>query len=229
MHSAGVQEEESLVLFVEEFASRLEETVVVKILFLAANPKDTSRLRLDEEVRSIDLSLRQTDYWNRFDMKQHWAVRVIDLQGYLLRHRPHIVHFSGHGITTSEIVMEDLYGNSQAIPATALGQLFSVLKDNVRCVVLNSCYSEQQAQAIADYIDCVVGMSSAIGDLAAINFSAAFYQAIGYGRDVQTAFQLGCLQINLQGLGEQDTPKLLAKRCNPGSITFVKDVSSNIF
>ncbi len=138
----------------------------IKILFLAANPKDTSQLRLDEEMRGIDQVLRQAEFRDKFDIKQHWAVRVVDLQGYLLRYKPDIVHFSGHGSASTEIILEDNYGNSQSVSSRALSQLFDVLKDNIRCVVLNACYSEQQAKAIAEHIDCVIGMSKAIGDKA---------------------------------------------------------------
>jgi hypothetical protein len=193
----------------------------VKVLFLAANPKDTNPLRLDEEIRSIDLALQQAEFRDKFDIKQHWAVRVTDLQGYLLRHQPDIVHFSGHGSAVSEILLEDNNGNSRPVSPRALSQLFSILKDNIRCVILNACYSESQAQAIAKHIDCVIGMSNAIGDEAAISFAAAFYQALGYGRSVQAAFDLGCVQIDLENLDEQDTPKLLAFKNTPESITFV--------
>jgi hypothetical protein len=193
----------------------------VKVLFLAANPKDSTRLRLDEEMRSIDLALRQAEFRDKFDIDQHWAVRVADIQGYLLRHQPDIVHFSGHGSASSDIILEDNNGNSQTVSPRALSRLFSVLKDNIRCVVLNACYSEQQAQAIAGTIDCVIGMSTAIGDPAAINFAAAFYQALGYGRNVKTAFDLGCLQIDLDDLDEQDTPQLLALNVNPETVTFI--------
>ena len=97
-----------------------------------------------------------------------------------------------------------------------------MLKDNIRCVVLNACYSEGQAEAIAQHIDCVVGMSRAISDPAAMGFATAFYQALGYGRDVKTAFDLGCAQIDLESLGEQNTPKLLALRINPKDLVFVR-------
>lgn len=193
----------------------------VNVLFLAANPKDSSQLRLDEEIRSIDLALRQAEFRDKFDIKQHWAVRVADIQGYLLRHQPDIVHFSGHGSASSEIILEDSIGNSHAVTHRALSQLFSVLKDNIRCVILNACYSETQAQAIAKHVDCVIGMTNAIGDQAAISFAAAFYQALGYGRNVKDAFELGCVQIDLENLDEQDTPKLLAFNGTPESITFV--------
>lgn len=192
----------------------------IKILFLAANPRDTLPLRLGEEMRAIEQVLRQSDLRDRFDVEQHWAVRTLDLQNYLLQHQPHIVHFSGHGSRGNEILLEGVTGNAHFVSARALGRLFSVLKDNLRCVVLNACYSEKQANIIAQYIDCVIGMSKAIGDLAAINFSSAFYQSLGYGRDVKTAFDLGCVQIDLAGLDEQDIPKLIAVRSDPARIVF---------
>lgn len=197
-----------------------QDQKTIKILFLAANPKDSIRLRLDDETRAIDLALRQAEFRSRYEIKQHWAVRVYELQGYLLRHKPDIVHFCGHGSLSSQIVLEDNLGNSHPVSSTALSQLFSVLKDNIRCVVLNACYTEQQARAIAEHIDCVVGMSSSITDPASIGFATAFYQALGYGRSVKTAFDLGCNQIELENFNEQNTPKLLALRINPGELMF---------
>ncbi|MCP4539780.1 MAG: PQQ-binding-like beta-propeller repeat protein [Chloroflexi bacterium] len=194
---------------------------MIKILFLAANPTDTTQLRLDAEIRAIDQALRQAEFRDHFDIKQHWAVHVGDIQELFLRHQPHIVHFSGHGSPSSEIILEDNAGDSYIVPAKALNDLFSVLKDNIRCVVLNACFSEQQAAAIAQHIDCVVGMSRAIGDDSAISFATAFYRALGYGRNVETAFKLGCLEINLENLDEQDTPQLLTVKADPVKIQFV--------
>jgi DNA-binding response OmpR family regulator len=198
-----------------------DQADLVRILFLAANPLDNTRLRLDEEIRAVDSALLQTEFRDRFDIRQHWAVRVTDLQSHLLRHKPNIVHFSGHGGHTCEIILEDGSGNSRPVSIRALSNLFSVLKDNIRCVILNACYSEQQALAISKHIDCVIGMSKAIGDSSAISFAASFYQGLGYGRDVKTAFDLGCAQIDLENLGEEDVPKLIADRIDPRMLFFV--------
>lgn len=194
---------------------------MIKILFLAANPFDTDRLRLDEESRAIDAALRTADFRDRFDVKQHWAVRVGNVQEYLLRHRPDIVHFSGHGSTLSEIVLEDTSGNSHPVSPRALGRLFSILKDNIRCVVLNACYSESQAEAIAEHIDCVIGMSDSMGDVAVVSFATAFYRGLGYGRSIKTAFDLGCVEIDMENLNEQDIPRLISPKVDPSTITFV--------
>jgi proteasome lid subunit RPN8/RPN11 len=215
---AKAQDGDELVVFSEE---KEITSLPVRVLFLSANPADTSRLRLDEEIRSVDSAIRQSGAWNKFDLKQHWAVRVVDIQGYLLRHRPHIVHFSGHGSKINGILLEDSTGKAHSVSARALSRLFSVLRDDIRCVVLNACYSESQAQAIAKHIECVVGMSGSIGDRAATGFAMAFYQALGYGRSVKTAFELGCVQIDLENLNQQDVPKLLAVRGKPEEIAFV--------
>ncbi len=67
------------------------------ILILSANPKDTVRLRLDEEVREIDEGLRRAKYRDRFFIHSKWAVRLRDFRRALLDYEPQIVHFCGMG------------------------------------------------------------------------------------------------------------------------------------
>lgn len=83
--------------------------------------------------------------------------------------------------------------------------------DKVECVVLNACYSEIQAKAIAQHIDYVIGMSKEIGDAAAIEFAVGFYDALGNGREVEFAYKYGCSAIHMAGMGEHLTPKLFKK------------------
>jgi len=158
--------------------------------------------------------LRLSERRDDFLLEQEWAVRVSDLQGHLLRHQPHIVHFSGHGSEDGAIILEDQNGRSRPVSPEALKRLFTTLKDNIRCVVLNACFSQIQAKAIAESIECVVGMSTAVLDDAAISFTASFYQALGYGRSINEAFELGCGEIQLHDLGQEDTPQLIT---NPGA------------
>jgi hypothetical protein len=196
---------------------------ITKVLFLLANPRNTEMLRLQEEVREVDAAVRQADYRSSFDIRQHGAVRVMDLQGYMLRHRPEIVHFSGHGhASPSAIVLEDISGRHMIVDPAALTRLFSVFRENLRCVILNACYSAAQGEAIATTIDCVIGMSSAIEDRSAIGFSKAFYQALAYGRSVQDAFDLGCVEIGIEGLPDEEVPQLLVRPgANASSVRFV--------
>ena len=56
---------------------------------------------------------------------------------------------------------------------------------------MNSCYSKIQARAIAQHINYVVGMEEKAGDAAAIEFSGAFYDALGAGKSFEFAFKFG--------------------------------------
>ncbi len=85
--------------------------------------------------------------------------------------------------------------------------------------MLNACYSEVQAKAISQYIKYVVGMNTAIGDKAAINFAVAFYDALVAGENVQFAYDLGCSQ--LVDLREDNTPVLKVTEIHPTDIQFV--------
>lgn len=185
--------------------------MTVKILFLAANPPDTNRLMLDEEFHEVEDRIRRADLRDLFELSAHFATRVDELPGLLLRHRPTIVHFSGHGSRASQIMMDGDSGGSHAVSAQTLGNLFSLMKDNVRCVLLNSCHSEPQAEAIAEHIACVVGMSRQVPDKAAIIFAATFYEMLGYGRSIRFAFEIACWMLGAQGVGEEKTPRLICR------------------
>jgi hypothetical protein len=197
----------------------------IVILFWASNPVGTSPLRLDEEVRTIDERLRASEFRDRFELEQQWALRISDLSEGLLRHRPVIVHFSGHGNPTGEIVLERPDGTAAEVAVSALVGLFGAVAGNdtvPRAVVLNACFSEAMATAIADHVDCVVGTTKAIGDSAAIAFAAGFYRALGYGESVQSAFLIGRNEIELHGLGEEATPKLIS-HIDPSQLRLVSD------
>lgn len=195
---------------------------MIKILFLAANPLNTEPLRLDEELRSIDAALRQAEFRDSIDLCSHWAIRISDLQELFLRHQPDIVHFSGHGSESSEIILQNEAGEGVTVPAFVLSNLFAIFKKQIRCVLLNACFSAEQAAGIGEYIDTVIGMSAAISDQAALQFSTAFYRGIGYGQDVQTAFHLGCNQLDISGSDEAHKPQLLGK-FDPAQVKFDQD------
>ena len=188
-----------------------------KILILAANPKTTSRLRLDQELRDIEAGLRRAQQRDQFTLVQRLAVRPRDIQRAMLDETPQIVHFSGHGEGAEGLVFEDDAGQAQRVSGEALANLFALFADPaepnpIHCVVLNGCYSAVQAEAIAEQVPYVVGMTQAIGDQAAIDFAVGFYDALGAGRSVEFAYKLGCAAIDLANKPESTTPVLINKK-----------------
>ena len=182
---------------------------VQKILILAANPRDTSPLRLDEEVREIDEGLKRSRNRDKFELEHKWAVRTRDFRRHILEIKPQIVHFSGHGEGEEGIILEDSMGYSSFVKADALANFFRLFaKKGLECVLLNACYSEIQAKAISQHVNYVVGMNNKIGDSAAIEFTVAFYDSLGAGESIDFAYELGCSSIQLQGIPEHLTPVL---------------------
>ena len=194
-----------------------------KILFLAANPTNETRLALDKECREIEAKIQASLNRDSVELLVKLAVRPSDLLQYLHQYSPHIVHFSGHGSPSEELILLDANEEAKPVSKAALKQLFTTLKDNIRVVVLNACFSRPQAEAITEVIDCAIGMKQAIGDDAAITFAAAFYQAIGFGRSIKVAFESGKAALLLEGIPEQNTPILMVRSgVNPDKVILIK-------
>jgi hypothetical protein len=183
----------------------------ITILVVSANPAGTSPLNLDEEVRQIEAKVRATEYRDSIEIITKWAVRPDDLLQCLNQFKPTIVHFSGHGSPTEEIILLDEQRRPKKVAKATLVELFRILKKSIRVVVLNSCFSEPQAAAIASEIECTIGMGREIGDDAAIIFAAAFYRAIGFGQSVKNAFDQGRVALQLEGVCQEDIPVLMTK------------------
>jgi hypothetical protein len=182
------------------------------ILFLAANPAGTSHLRLDEEARDIASKVRGALHRDSFAFRTWWALRPDDLQQALLDEAPTVLHFSGHGEGVCGIVLHGESGAARSVSADALRDLLIVLKDNIRVVVLNACYSAQQAEAIVGVVDVVIGMTASVSDAASRAFAAAFYRALGAGRSVGNAFDLGVNAIRLEGLDNDQAAPVMLER-----------------
>ncbi|MGB7381474.1 MAG: CHAT domain-containing protein, partial [Rivularia sp. (in: cyanobacteria)] len=182
-----------------------------KILLLSANPTDTSKLRLDEEVREIQSGLKRAKHREEFEIISLLAVKTDDLRRALLDYEPQIVHFSGHGTGKRGLALEDSSGKMQLVSTEALARLFKLFP-KIECVLLNACYSEVQAEAIHQHIDYVIGMNKEIGDNTAIKFSVGFYDALGAGRTIEDGFEFGCTSIDLESIPEYSTPILKSRK-----------------
>ncbi len=190
---------------------------MIRILFLAANPTDQLRLHLRREFDQLRHALDATPHGRRFHLIQEFAVAADQLQELLVRHQPQIVHFSGHG-SAEGLLFEAADGQSQRVAPATLRDLFAGFRQTVHCVLLNACYSQQHADAIATVIDSVVGMSDALTDEAALAFATAFYRALANNASLADAVALGRNQLDLQGLDEAHKPLLLPNRSVTGQL-----------
>jgi hypothetical protein len=200
------------------------------ILFLAANPLDTSRLALDEECAAVERELRMAPHRDDFEFRSTWAVTVDELARHLMEREPTIIHFSGHGaggkaapMSSSEgrrdlvlpgahrdvsgIYLQDERAGSHLVTARALAMMIRSAAPAARVLVLNACYSEAQADELCTAIDCVVGMTGAIGDTAARSFAVAFYRALDNRRSVMNAVEHAVATLAAKQLPDEHLPR----------------------
>ena len=197
-----------------------------KILILVANSKNTSRERFGQQVREIeDALLQRAKNRNQFKLISKWAVRPRDIQRAVLDNNPQIVHFLGRAagfqeqelendserklvplsenVTESEgLVFEDETGQGKLVSGEALAGLFGLFADTLECVVINNCYSKEQAEEIAKYIPYVIGTKQAISNQAAIEFAVGFYDALGDNRSIVFAYNFARSAIQIAGIPE---------------------------
>lgn len=181
-----------------------------KILVLASNPKGTLNVALETELKRIEDILKRSQYREQFELVSRRLVTPEDLQLALLEEKPQLVHFCGHGEGVAGLIFETEHHQKHLISTEAITHLFSLVAYFVECVLLNACYSEIQAQEISRHINYVIGMRQEILDNVAIDFTVGFYQAIGAGESIESAYQHGCSSIQIQ-----DTSGAMSRKAIP--------------
>lgn len=185
----------------------IAKKITKKIVFVAADSK--SGLLLGRESNKVQAEIDMSPHRDEFLLTKFFEVTGAEFSRLLLKEKPAIVHFSGHG-SSQGIFLVNEQEQSTLAPTAAIKKLFGVVQKlvKVECVVLNACFSETQAEEVVSSVPLVVGTQSKIGDDEATNFSVGFYQALGAGLSYEDAFELGRVQVTL-GEGNEDILVLL--------------------
>lgn len=201
----------------DEIAGTDEKTIeqlikgksIIRILFISANPLDEDPLRLDIEMRDIENELVHSKYRDKFEFIKFSAVRIGDLQDALLNHSPNFVHFAGHGKAEGIALLDNKTEELCIVKSEPLADLFKLFSNDIACVILNSCYSEIQAQLIKKFIPNVIGMKGTVPDETAIEFAKVFYKGIGAGKEISFSFEFAKNSIDLNNIPGNDIPVML--------------------
>ena len=169
----------------------------IRILLLSANAWTMSRILVDEEAREISERIHEGSYRDRFELHTHPAIRPNDLQRLLLTYRPHIVHFCGHGSKGQRIILAGPHGRGKAVDQQGLAGVFALYNNHVRLVLLNACFTREQAKHISEVVDYSIGTARPIGDKASVAFAGAFYRALGFGKSIKDAFDSARAELAL--------------------------------
>lgn len=200
----------------------------IRMLFLATNPLESSRLRLGEEFRLINREIRFGPNGHLFDVSSAWAVRPEDLYEMLLAHRPNIVHLSGHATKSRGIILEDDAGGMSPISSQGLAGLFKMFRTDIRMVFLNMCHTKTYVKELAEEVDYVIGIKNKINDRGSIVFASFFYKGLSLGLSIKMAFEVAANQILLQQLPYHDSPMLKIREAINDSVSFLDATEADI-
>lgn len=169
--------------------------MIKNVLLICANPRGTDALRLGEEERTLKEALRLSKHRDSLRVTVLSAATIDDVRRGLREKSYDVVHFSGHG-TLAGLALEDEVGRLLVPNSAAVGKLLQMR--GVSTVLLNACYSLQAFAGIP--VDYAVAMEGPIADVAAIEFTRGFYDALASGLDIPSCYEEGILCCELKGL-----------------------------
>jgi hypothetical protein len=168
----------------------------IKILFLSASPRDLSTLKPDVEFRRIFEKIGSSE---TFEMYSVSAIRKSDLIPMLLKNKPDIAHFTGHG-SEDGIYLENDSRTGDLLDQNDLAEIFERLSRKPRLLFLSSCLTATNIKRLAGVIDFVVASEARIEERAATIFAATFYSHLAYGEMVKNSFDLVHSQLKHEHL-----------------------------
>jgi hypothetical protein len=174
----------------------------IKILVLAANSDGQTRLELGREFKKISNAIRAGRYRAAFQLLEpQFDVGIGSLSAALLRDRPHVVHFCGHGSASQGLVFVGEDGYSQVAGKRELITLFRELRLQPRLIFLNACHTKDQAKLLSRMFDYTIGTNGLIEDRHAANFAGWFYRTLAEGATVKGAFQSARAEVGEYAVG----------------------------
>ncbi|MCI4671438.1 MAG: response regulator [Bacteroidia bacterium] len=184
----------------------------IRILFLASDSMNLKE-KADLELREIKGELTgRSKNREMFKFEQRSAVRIKDFYRAIIDERPEILHFSG--VANEEgLILEGKNGEEQIAFSEGLVKLFSLIQsesqknDNkpLMCAFINANHSSNLAEQLSTYVQYVIGIEGEVPEDEAILFATAFYDAIGAGKQVPFAFQLGKSNLALNNKNHSDS------------------------
>jgi len=179
----------------------------IRVLFLAANPDSATRLELGREFDKIRDAINSAKYRAAFELiPPKFSAQVESISAALISHRPHVVHFAGHGSHSQGLVLEDRNHRSMLIGPADLTALLKKLRRDIRLIFLNACYTNEHAQLLTEQFDYIIGSDGLIEDRCAAEFAGAFYRHLGEGGTVGEAFLAS--QVGIKNCGPVTTELL---------------------
>lgn len=159
------------------------------VLFAFANEHEARHLALEIEMTGVQEALREAEDkgWCKVLVSPRASLDSISQQLIRYGDRLAIFHFAGHAGST-KLLFENTIGGNDEIRADAFAKLLTTRRPP-DIVMLNGCYSADQAQRLLDLgVLAVIGTTAAVKNSISGDFATWFYNSLAMGDDLRTAF-----------------------------------------
>lgn len=168
------------------------EIGTLRVLSMAASPRQTARLDIETEQQQIREALASGIEAGNVVLEFVHGGTFDALRSALREFEPHVFHFAGHGKWDSElddgaILFEDSAGLPEPRSGVDLGVLLN--KSDLRLAIFNSCdgavpsksnrFAGITSSLVAQGVPAAIGMQFALEDKAAITFSTMLLSELG--------------------------------------------------
>lgn len=194
----------------QELLTYEQKVLKQKILILLTIPH---HWLLNKEIQEIEQVIRQAANQDLFEICVRTAVCPYDIHEVVEKEQPQIVHLCGHGMKDGKLLLEDNEGNNKPVSPDGLASLFK-LHATIKCLLLNTYYSQLPAEAISQHIHYVISLNQSIKDKAAILFAQKFYNMLSSDLDNQHVFQKAFDEalniIKLENVSQKSIPVVIS-------------------
>lgn len=171
------------------------------ILFLAANPKKTTQIGVDAELRNIESAIKRGKNRDDFNLVSKLAVSPDDLTNILLNESPTIIHFVMHA-DNEGLFLSGENNFRQKVSFKSIIDLISKTSPQVKLVYLSICSVKEFANGLSERIPYVIAYDEEVEDKAASIVSGSFYSNLANGLSIRKAIDLAQVQMEMSGIAE---------------------------
>ena len=108
--------------------------MTLKVLFIAALPRDQHSLPVEEERNKIFTANRLSEYRSQIVWQEWHGISLEEFQSVIESFKPNVLHFSGHATEAGELVFQGPEEESQKVPKDPFTIAFKLLGESLKLV-----------------------------------------------------------------------------------------------
>lgn len=177
----------------------------MKVLYLASNSKDSSTLRIEQDITELQRTVAQVS-GDPVTFIFLPALPFEDIEMQLSLFKPDILHITAHG-SADELYLSNSAEMKVPLSAESLRAVLSAHKPEL--VYINACTSEKIAKSLRGHVPYVIGTTAPITNFAARKSAVTFYRYLLRGQSLQAAYETSAATVRT--LDQQVTTSLFPK------------------